>query len=287
MKYCDNLKKAILYLFDSNIKDIKSISGGCISTAYVIELKNNQKIFIKENSSHNYSIFKSEAIGLSKLSSIQSPLIIPKVLALILEDKSSYIMLEYLQSSNPTRNFWQNFGKALAILHKNSTRSNYFGLEEDNYIGRTKQLNTIYNNWSDFFINNRIEYQTQLADTYLDYKTKNLIKNFLSRHKSLLKNIKNSSLLHGDLWSGNYICLGDRASIIDPAIYYGDRHADIAMSELFGGYPSAFYQAYKEEYPLDDNYPQLKNLYNLYHMLNHLNIFGSSYLNSIRSICLR
>ena len=142
--------------------------------------------------------------------------------------------------------------------------------------------------WIPFFRERRLLPQLRRGEGYLDEKDRRCAEKLLARLEELLPEPEAPSLLHGDLWSGNYITGPDgRAWLIDPAAYVGHREADLAMTELFGGYPAAFYDAYREAWPLQPGYEQRREIYNLYHLLNHLNLFGPSYLGSVRQILRR
>jgi protein-ribulosamine 3-kinase len=187
-------------------------------------------------------------------------------------------------------NYWHNAGIQLANLHKNTSVE--YGLDNDNYIGSTPQLNTACEtekiNWIEFYLGKRLIFQFKLAEK------KGYAGEELGRVFSLLENkidiILNDcqaipSLLHGDLWSGNFITdETGNACLIDPAVYYGHREADLAMAKLFGGFDNRFYSAYNEEYPLDNGYQYRENIYKLYHVLNHLNLFGTRYYQQALSL---
>ena len=160
-----------------------------------------------------------------------------------------------------------------------------FGFEADNYIGASPQRNTPTADWLTFFRNCRLLPQFKMAERYFDPGTRRQCGRLLDRLDSRLTEPEFPSLLHGDLWSGNAVCGPDgKAWILDPAAYVGHFEAELAMTELFGGYPPAFYEAYREVNPIDSGYRDRRDLYNLYHLLNHLNLFGGSYLSSVQRI---
>jgi fructosamine-3-kinase len=162
-----------------------------------------------------------------------------------------------------------------------------FGFESDNYIGSTEQPNTWTNTWCEFFGVQRIGFQARLARDRgrIGSQLSKSIDALVGRIQLLLPEPRHPALLHGDLWGGNYLCDSTgNPVLIDPAVYYGHPEADLAMTELFGGFDAAFYRAYRDESPVDSGYSARRDLYNLYHMLNHLNIFGGSYLGSVQSI---
>ena len=188
----------------------------------------------------------------------------------ILEHGADFILLEQLDLKRSGD--WSALARMLAALHR--TTGPRFGWHRDNWIGGTPQINTWHDDWATFFLECRMRPQLELA-------RKNGYS--ISFSSSLLNNHKpRPSLLHGDLWDGNAGFIEEGPVIFDPAAYYGDREADIAMTELFGGFPGEFYAAYRKAYPLDEGYERRKNLYNLYHLLNHLNIFGAGYLAQVQ-----
>jgi len=188
----------------------------------------------------------------------------------ILDRGANFILLEQLDLRR--NGDWAALAQMLAKLHRQTAPR--FGWHCDNWIGGTPQINTWHDDWAAFFRECRIQPQLELA-------RKN---GFLIQFSSweLLKDHRpEPSLLHGDLWSGNAGFIDEGPVIFDPAVYYGDREADLAMTELFGGFPREFYASYQKIYPLDAGYEQRKHLYNLYHLLNHLNLFGSGYLRQV------
>ncbi|MDH4129570.1 MAG: fructosamine kinase family protein, partial [Spirochaetota bacterium] len=197
-----------------------------------------------------------------------------------------FILMEYLQSAPKKSNFFEEFGRNFAKLHK-ITKSQY-GFFEDNFIGKTPQINQWMDEWVDFFRDKRLGYQVELAkkSNLWNEKLNKLWEKLESRLDELIGNPKEpASLLHGDLWSGNYL-VGPTGEpiLIDPAVYYGSREADLAMTELFGGFDRTFYDSYKEEYPIEPEYDDRAQIYKLYHLLNHLNLFGKQYESSVLSI---
>jgi len=262
------------------IKHQFPISGGCINEAYRIE-GNGQSYFVKLNSSDYLDMFEAEAAGLRELE--QAIIKVPEPHCWGIVGKQSYLVLENLILQGDTHSVSADFGQQLATLHQ--VTQPQFGWQRDNYIGSTPQINTLEKNWVSFWQQHRLGFQLKLAarNGYggkLQQQGERLIADigyFFSDYQP------QASLLHGDLWSGNYaVATGENTAnpvIYDPAVYYGDRETDIAMTELFGGFSKRFYQAYQETWPLDAGYKTRKILYNLYHILNHLNLFGSGYLN--------
>ena len=195
-----------------------------------------------------------------------------------------YILTEYIERGVPSTSFYEEFGRSFARMHR--YKSSSFGFYEDNFIGLNPQLNIPTaeerNDWALFYFNKRLFYQYEKAEQN-GYVSGELRKGFIklgNKIESILKDSQEEpTLLHGDLWSGNYICNEQGDSVlIDPAVYYGHREADLAMTKLFGGFPCSFYRAYQQEYPLQDGWEHRESIYKLYHVLNHLNLFGKSYL---------
>ncbi len=270
---------------DTIVSRRASGSGGCINSTYQLCLKSGKFYFLKENSQAPANMFRQEALGLLALAE-KFPLNVPQPLALGKEGTRDFIIMEFVQDSPKGKYFWEEFGRALAELHK-AKGSELFGFLNDNYIGSTRQINDESDCWTDFFCEKRLMFQVELAasrrlvDSYI---TKGVEK-ICGGITRILPEPESPSLLHGDLWSGNYMSDEEgRAVLIDPAAYFGHREADLAMTELFSRFDSRFYCSYNEVFPLDKGYSDRRDLYNLYHMLNHLNLFGSSYAGSVRSI---
>jgi len=230
---------------NTDINSYEACSGGCINDAYVLHTSMDS-FFIKINNNVQYpEMFSLEAEGLNLLS-FQNVIKIPNVIACNTSTDTSFIILEFIKEGTKSSDFWFDFGSRLASLHK--TSSNLFGLEKNNYIGSIKQCNDQYNTWTDFFAICRIEYLFKQATN------KGLLP--LNLHKSIDKLFQlldeifpkePASLVHGDLWSGNFMINTDEQPVlIDPAVYFGHREMDIAMSRLFGGFNQTFYDAYTE-----------------------------------------
>ena len=211
---------------------------------------------------------------------------IPRVYGLARDRGVLCLVMDRVRAGSGSRGAYREAGGMLARMHTVTERETA-GLDYDNYIGAGIQNNGWMDVWSDFFAERRIKPQIRTARSkgLLDGRDEKAADRLCARLSELLPDNEPMSLLHGDLWAGNLLTDADgRAWFIDPAVYYGHREADIAMTRLFGGVPTAFYEAYEEEWPLTAGYPKREPIYNLYHMLNHLNIFGTSYLGSVRSI---
>jgi fructosamine-3-kinase len=230
--------------------------------------------FLKTNSPDQQEAFAAEADGLLALRN--AGLCAPEPLAHGVAGGEAYLLLEYLELV--AAGDFAALGRMLANAHRKSGPR--FGWARDNYIGLTPQKNDWCDDWAEFWRERRLRPQIDLARRngfdvpLVDPRT------FLVEHQPA------PSLLHGDLWSGNAGFTKDGPVVFDPAVYYGDREADLAMTELFGGFPREFYRAYNETFALDAGYEKRKHLYNLYHLLNHVNLFGGGYLGQAKS-CLR
>lgn len=266
-----------------NIKGVTSVSGGSINNTYRLDT-NYLSFFIKINSASSYpNMFKKEATGLQLLRESKE-IKIPKV---ILEEEwkdTSFLILEYIDSVTPKQNFWQDFGTKLAKLHQHT--ESYFGLEESNYIGSLHQQNKQHTNWTDFFIQERLQPQIKLAKDSgkMDKSIISCFENLFLKLEEIFPD-EPPALLHGDLWSGNFMVdnNGDPC-IMDPAVYYGHREMDIAMTQLFGGFDADFYKYYHKQYPLAEGWENRMDICNLYPLLVHVNLFGGSYLSQIQQI---
>ena len=259
------------------INQLTAVSGGCINETYCIA-DDNQRFFIKINSTDTLSMFEAEAAGLKEIFNSRT-LRVPKPICWGKNDRHAWLVLEYLDMNHSSKRNAAALGFGLAAMHRICAEQ--FGWQRNNTIGATPQINSNSSNWIQFWRTNRLGYQLQLAKNngYIG-KLQKLGEQLMTELDTFFTEVTPAaSLLHGDLWSGNYgFDATGQPVLFDPAIYYGDRETDIAMTELFGGFPTAFYAAYREAYPLDSGYEIRKTLYNLYHILNHLNLFGGSYL---------
>lgn len=229
--------------------------------------------------------YQCESNGLKELS--KSPAIrVPEVIAV----SDTFILTEYIFECTPLSNFYTNFGKQIAELHR--VKSDSYGFYEDNFIGDNPQLNiptkSQENNWIDFFFNKRLLFQYKKAEQN-HLVTKDMKRSFSHIEyviESLLKEaIEPPTLIHGDIWVGNFIPTSEyEAVLIDPAVYYGHREAELAMTRLFGGFSQDFYDSYQKQYPLQPGWEKREKIYRLYHVLNHLNLFGSGYLAEAESL---
>lgn len=278
-----DLTKNLSNLINETITTISSVSGGDISKAFRINTPDNS-YFLKVNTAANASkMFQTEAEGLQLINDTNT-IKTPKVIACDTFENTSFLLLEFIDSKSASHKDFENLGHQLAELHQ--CTSEHFGLYEDNFIGSLPQSNKPHKTWVDFYVSERLLPQLALA------KQKHLLsenecpseQEMNVRLESLFVNIK-PSLLHGDLWSGNFlISKGGIPYLIDPAVYYGHHEVDIAMSKLFGGFNDTFYNAYDTHFKSDENTASRIEIYQLYYLLVHLNLFGKSYYNSVTSI---
>jgi protein-ribulosamine 3-kinase len=260
-----------------------AVSGGYTSQAWHLEgdaLAANNKTsvhyFVKLNSADKAAMFEAECAGLTALAATRT-VKVPRVIFCGIAGQHALIVLEYF-------NLFCNgnsavLGTQLAALHR--VHASRFGWQQDNTLALTPQHNTWSPDWLSFWREQRLGFQLDLAARNgYGGRLQELGLQIIDALPDLFAGYYPApSLLHGDLWGGNYAFLADGMPVIfDPAPYYGDRETDIAMTELFGGFDAEFYAAYHAAYPLDAGYPARKNLYNLYHILNHCNLVGSSYL---------
>lgn len=256
------------------ICDRKSVSGGSINQAYQVS-DGHQHYFVKLNQASKVAMFEAEALGLKDIQASQS-IRVPQPLGWGLTEGQSYIIMEWIPLGQGNAQAWSLMGQQLATMHRQS-HAQGFGWHQNNTIGDTPQQNDWRQDWGDFFVEQRLGYQLQLAQRQGGHfrhgaALLDQVPTFLGSHHP------ESSMVHGDLWSGNAaFSQAGEPIILDPALYYGDREVDLAMTELFGGFPQAFYQGYQEVWPLAEGYQQRKILYNLYHILNHFNLFGGGY----------
>ncbi len=285
MSKIDSIVQDIEKKTGSKLGDYKlsSIGGGCINTAYKLQ-SNHSNLFIKLNQSSLIDMFEAEALGLQELDHLNC-VRVPEVICFGQAGNDSYLAMEYIELGSLQGQASQQLGQQLAQLHQH--QQPYFGWSINNTIGSTPQYNNREHDWLTFWQQQRLEKQLTFAANNgakgsIQKKGQHLVDNlaaFFSGYTPL------PSLLHGDLWGGNAAADEQGHPVIfDPASYYGDRETDIAMTELFGGFNNDFYAAYQAEYPLEPGYKVRKTLYNLYHILNHFNLFGGSYQNQAEAM---
>ncbi len=259
------------------------VSGGSINEAFRINAW-PRKFFLKYNHAGKFpGMFEKEAAGLKLLKSA-GEIDIPQVLLTGDAGGYSFLLLEYVESAREQPDFWEDFGKRLAALHCH--KSGRFGLDHDNYMGSLFQHNNFHDNWVEFFVQERLERQIRLAreSGRVTRPDVGAMERLYHKLGEIFPETK-PSLIHGDLWSGNFMVNNQgMPCLIDPATYYGHPEADIAMTRLFGGFSERFYEAYNAHTPLEKGWQQRLDYYNLYPLLVHVNLFGEGYLGSVQQI---
>lgn len=253
---------------------ITSVGGGCINRTFCLE-GSGRRFFIKLNHARCLPMFAAESMGLGEILR-STTLRVPQPLCHGITQDFAWLALEFIPLQN--HGSQAALGTALASMHR--CTSNQFGWKHDNTIGTTPQKNTLSSDWIAFWREYRLSFQLGLAvkNGYTG-RLQQLGERLMLDMAAFFDDAPIASLLHGDLWGGNYAFDGDGQPVVfDPAVYYGDRETDLAMTELFGGFSADFYSAYRSAWPLDSGYQLRKHLYNLYHILNHLNLFGGHYL---------
>ena len=285
----DPIRAALASLGDSTaIRSAQLLGGGCINNAMRLETE-KRPYLLKWNAEPLPGMFSSEARGLELLAATQT-VRVPAVLTV--QETSAgqpvFLLLEWLEGSRGADQ--GRLGEQLANLHRvggSPQSSPAYGLDHGNYIGSTPQHNGWENDWAVFFANWRLRPQMELAanNHRLPAQRRQRLERLIERLPALLGGaVYRPSLIHGDLWSGNMIPGPDGLALIDPAVSYSDREAELAYTGLFGGFSPRFYAAYQQNWPMDPGYPERADLYNLYHLLNHLNLFGESYGGQVDSI---
>ncbi|MEP2447982.1 MAG: fructosamine kinase family protein [Balneola sp.] len=276
----DRIRSVIELKLDDEIISSKTQSGGDINNASIIKLSDGESLFLKWNSSAPDHMFETESKGLKILSDANTDLVIPEVV----EVGKNFLLLSLLIPGSGNSGSAYGFGTELAKLHQHSFET--FGLNHDNFIGKLPQRNHQRQNWADFFVSERIEPQIKVGIQTGKFES-DLIPIVDVLHKTVQDLFPNEqpALLHGDLWSGNYMFTkSGAASIYDPAVYYGHREMDIAMTRLFGGFSSDFYEGYNSEYALADGFEDRIEVCNLYPVLVHANLFGGGYVRRANEI---
>lgn len=260
------------------VEFFQAVSGGNINNAAKVATSEGV-FFLKWNENTPEETFALEVKGLELLQ--KKGIKVPNVVAFGKEQGKNFLLLEYHQGLGK-KNFWSDLGKNLAHLHQE--KQDFFGLEYDNYLGSLRQSNTPRNDGIEFFVEQRLKVQAGLA-FYNGLVSQNFLDEFEKLYEQLphLLPQETPALLHGDLWSGNVITSNQgEAMLIDPAVYYGFREAEIAFTKLFGGFEDDFYESYHYHYPLQAGFEERVAIYNLYPLLVHLNLFGLAYLPAIQ-----
>jgi protein-ribulosamine 3-kinase len=257
----------------------KSVGGGCINNGAQLKTTSGDRFFLKTNQYAPPDMFYTEAKGLSALNVSGGPTV-PEPYCW----GKDFLLLEDLIPAPRKANYWEDFGKKLANLHNHTNK--LFGFEHDNYIGSTPQPNHFTEDGFVFYKEHRLLFQSKLAEKQrlLNKGDVTAVERIADRLPDLIPK-QPASLIHGDLWSGNALSDSEGGpALIDPAVYYGWAEADLAMTALFGAFPQSFYDAYSEIRPLESGYRNRFPIYNLYHLLNHLNLFGTGYLGQVRQV---
>ena len=263
---------------ETPIASARTVGGGCINNGMRLET-GRSAYFLKWNPDPLPGMFPAEAAGLGLMAATHT-VRVPAVYGQAEKtgDRPAFILLEWLEGSSSDQGA---LGEQLAEMHRKGTSpQGAYGLDRDNYIGSTPQRNGWEADWVTFFAGRRLRPQMELAQRNgrLNPDRRRRLERLIERLPDWLSVVERQpSLLHGDLWGGNVIPGPDGPALIDPAVYYGDREAELAFTELFGGFSPRFYYAYQSTWPLDRGYARRRDLYNLYHLLNHLNLFGESY----------
>jgi protein-ribulosamine 3-kinase len=277
------------------ILSFRTVSGGCINQAFSLEFSNGQRAFLKTNADAPTDLFLKEAHGLQALGkcNVRVPFVIHAEVGGTVGP--GFILMEDVSASTTSArvvkgasDYWERLASSLCAIHKHTAEA--FGFCEANYLGPTMQYNEPSRNWAEFFLVHRLEYMLGLLERKRGIGDACVsIRRCLPDLHAVLSQRSDEispSLLHGDLWSGNVMSSGAGDPVlIDPAVYYGDREADLGMTELFGGFPSVFYAAYSAQLPLADGYEERRDIYNLYHVLHHALLFGGGYLRQALETC--
>lgn len=276
----------------SGITSVGAVSGGCIS--HVTRLQTGKRVYLlKWQEQAPPGFFAAEVDGLARLAA-SGAVRVPAVWGWrVVEDVSrgALLLLEWLEGSPP--HSMARLGEQLAALHRSSLSPHEppaYGLAQDNYLGSTAQTNGWATDWVDFFTHQRLGVQMALVerDGLLPAKRRQSLEKLISRLPELLGGVtRQPALIHGDLWSGNVIPCGEELAIIDPAVSFSDREAEMAYTELFGGFDAHFYAAYQSALPLEAGYAERRGLYQLYHLLNHLHLFGKEYGPAVDAVLRR
>jgi protein-ribulosamine 3-kinase len=260
----------------------RNVGGGCINNGVSLTTSNGRSFFLKTNPSAPSDMFEREAEGLSALSVDGGPTVPQAYLW-----GADFLLLEDLTPRQKKPGYWEDFGRKLAVLHGQTNPR--FGFEHNNYIGSTPQPNRYDEDGWTFFAEQRLLFQSDLAQRQglLSMKDAGGVQRIATRLREMIPK-QPASLIHGDLWSGNALTDAEGSpALIDPAVYFGWAEAELGMTGLFGAFPDSFYKSYTEAHPLEPGYRNRFPIYNLYHLLNHLNLFGASYLGQVRQVISR
>lgn len=279
-----HFKEHIAQVLASPISKVNTVSGGDISKAYCVHTS-TQRFFLKVNeSAFAFEMFLAEKKGLESIN-LAKTIKAPEVIHCGQHESRSYLLLEFIESKNPTSKEFEALGRQLADLHTYSVGGS-FGWKQDNYIGSLPQSNKNHSDWAQFYVHERLLPQLKMAKEkrLLDSSEIPTESNLIKGCHQFFPKVK-PALLHGDLWGGNYLISAQGIPyLIDPAIYFGHHEVDLAMTQLFGGFSSSFYAAYAERIPAETLHKERKDIYQLYYLLVHLNLFGRTYYPSVKQL---
>lgn len=281
------LKKALQQTLEQSLQvhilEDRSISGGCIHDARQLRTTKGS-FFLKQNEGElGLALLQAEREGLQTLATVAKAHV-PEIVCFGQAENTAYLVLSFIESGQRSPAFWQQFGEALADLHQYTDKQ--FGFPSDNFIGALPQANDRRNDWASFYKEVRLLPQLQMAlqHNQLTHKDEIAFDRLFDRFDQYFPE-EPPTLTHGDLWSGNFLCNeAAKAVFIDPAVSYAHREMDLAMSRLFGGFTASFYESYEAHFPLAPNFESRLPLYQLYYLLVHVNLFGGSYVGSVRGV---
>lgn len=275
--------RSTLKIDDADSVQTFRLTGGDINEVFLLQTS-TQSFCLKYNSSINFpGMFSAEKKGLNELRNANC-IRIPMIQHQTDLEHFSYLLLEYIAPGNRSNDFWEKFGVQLAQLHRKT--SDHFGLDHDNYMGSLPQVNSTESTWKSFFGNQRLRPQLKMAiqNKRLPHSLTDQLESLMDRISELFPK-ESPSLIHGDLWSGNYLVDSEgNPVLIDPAVSYSHREMDIAMMHLFGGFDPKLFQAYHEVYPLEPDWRDRIAICNLYPLLVHVNLFGGGYGQQVQRI---
>ncbi|MAI69509.1 MAG: fructosamine kinase [Rhodopirellula sp.] len=281
----DDLQRAFsaLLSIDLNVVDQQRVTGGCVSEACRVVTEDaegqHQTWFAKSNRESFLSNFQAEADGLTRLAAV-GVIKTPHPETVGVSSDQAWLIMKWIDQKPTGQNFFRDFGACLAEMHR-CTSGTRIGLDRDNFLGAAKQINCSEDRWIDFVAENRLRFQLRrgVDQELIDGSLRRACERVITGLDQWLDGrVDITSLLHGDLWSGNYLCdFQGRPVLIDPAVYYGCREAEFGMLMLFGACPASFYDSYQQVFPMTAGWQRRVNVYVFYHLLNHLNLFGSSY----------
>jgi fructosamine-3-kinase len=281
------LQSYIQTLLGASIASAQPLSGGDIHRAALLVTSEGRQFFLKYNTSGQaVEMFRTEALGLALLGA-SKVMAVPKVHGHGAADGYAFLLLEYIQPGHRNRRFWEDFGGSLAALH--GTTSAQFGFAHDNFIGSLPQSNKWHETWQKFYSEERLLPQMRLAREHnrLNVSDEKQLENLCKKIPDVCPD-ESPALTHGDLWSGNFLCnAASKPVLIDPSASFAHREMDLAMSRLFGGFDAVFYQSYEETWPLAPDFENRLEVYQLYYLLVHVNLFGGGYVESVRRVLRR